>query len=339
MLCVLLAGSAPGLAQEPSTTTVDSTSVVVLPFANYTGRYEAIDSVLPMFYEKVGLGGLRVMTHEELRPILRRHRARVVGELSARAADLLRGETGARIAVVGSIDVFEPERSLEVLISARVVHLETKKVLLAVSLGRTVQETERAFGVGRAAEIEEIVDPVVNELIDTIRATLHGDPPEPRKHHSCGVVAVIPLDDYSTRRHGAKVLENLLIAELADRSWSVVEPGMIRELLLEHRLVARGGAPHEVSRMLREELDVCYVLTGEVDRFDLTVSGLPASVPHIEYGIRLVDGRSQRLVASVDQVRDGLDGETLLGLGREYSMARLARTSIRDVLAELEGER
>jgi hypothetical protein len=91
--------------------------------------------------------------------------------------------------------------------------------------------------------------------------------------------------------------------------------------------------------MLREELDVCYVLTGEVDRFDLTVSGFAASVPHIEYGVRLVDGRSQELVASVDQVRDGLDGETLLGLGREYSMARLARTSIRDVLAELEGER
>lgn len=337
-LLAILALPLPGSAQE-ATAALDSIDVVVLPFANYTGRYEALDSVLPVFYSGVELGGLRVMTHEELRPLLRRHRTRVVGEISQRAMRILREETGAEFAVVGSIDVYEPDTSFEVLISARVIDLRDERVVSAVSVGRTVQETERVFGRGRASEIEEVIGLVVSEFLESIRPSLSGIVAPQTRYHMCGLVAVVPMDDYSSRRHGARVIENLLIAELIRRDWAVVEPGVLREVLLDHSQAARGGVSDEVLELLRRELGTCFVLTGAVEDFALAPAGGEVAVPHLDYGIRLIDAREMRLVDAVNESRNGLQGETVFGRGREYSMARLARASIEDLLEDLDVER
>jgi hypothetical protein len=268
---------------------------------------------------------------------LREHRVRVVGEIGRAAMEILSAATGARLAIVGSIDIYEPVGSLEVMVSARVVDLLEGRVLTAVSAGRTVQETERAFGVGRAEEIDEIVQLVVTDFVDQVNPALTGIVRAGQRHHKCNLVAVVPMDDFSRRRHGAKVLENLLMAELVGRDWSIVEPGMIREALLAHQKAARGGVSYEVLRMLREETGACLVITGEVGEFSVTAAGVAASVPRLEYGVRLIDALELRLVDSIDRARDGRDAETVFELGREYSIARLARSSISGMLDELEG--
>jgi hypothetical protein len=336
ILIALLLHGAPATAQDGSAP-ADSLDLIVLPFANYTGRYEALGSVLPVFYSELESRGFRVVSHEELRPILREHRVRVVGEISRAAMEILAGDTGARLAVVGSIDVYEPGGSFEVMISARVVDLLEGSVLTAVSVGRTVQETERAFGVGRAQEIEEIVELVVTDFVGQINPVLDEGGRTRKRYHKCGLVAVIPMDDFSRRRHGAKVLEHLLMAELVARDWTVVEPGVIRESLLDHQSMARGGVSYEVLSMLRDETGICFAITGEVSEFSVTATGIAASVPRLEYGVRLIDAREHRLVDSIDRARDGRDAETVFERGREYSIARLARSSIIELLDELEG--
>lgn len=307
--------------------------VVVLPFANYTGRYESLSNVLPVFYAKLDSVGLRVLSHEALRPMLREHRIRVVGRVGVEAMDILRAETGSRLAIVGSIDIFEPERAFEVMISARLVDLETHAVLTAVSVGRTVQETERVFGRGRAQEIEEVIDPVVAEFMALMEPAIRGTAPREKPYHKCGLVSVIPLADYSERRHGAEVLQNLLMAELVANGWAVVEPGVVREILLEAQRMARGGVPDEVLAILRDSIGVCLVVTGEVEEFSVAPSQVDIAVPRLSYGLRLVDGRSGRLLAAIDPARDGMEGEFLFERGREYSMARLARGTMSDVVA------
>lgn len=306
--------------------------VVVLPFANYSGRYDALKSVLPVFYEKLDSLGLRVMSHEDLRPILREHRVRVVGQISTEGMKILASETGARFAIVGSIDIFEPEQTLEIMISARLVDLQSEKVLAAISVGKTVQETERVFGLGRANEIEAVIDPVVEDFMTQLEPPLHGAGPPHAAHHKCGLVAVVPLDDYSERRHGAEVLHNLLLSELVAHDWEVVEPGIVRQILLDEQRTARGGVSLEVLSILREQLGVCLVVTGELEIFTQTASGVDVSVPRLGYGLRLIDAQSGRLLASIDRARDGSEGETLFTRGREYSMARLARETLEDVV-------
>ena len=139
------------------------------------------------------------------------------------------------------------------------------------------------------------------------------------------------MADYSTRRYGALVLQNLLMAELVKRGRDVVEPGVLREVLLDHQAAARGGVSERVLGILREQLGVCLVVTGEVEEFSLAPSGADLALPSLDFGLRLIDARQSRLVASIDLARDGDDGESVFGRGREYSLVRLARACMAEV--------
>jgi len=312
--------------------------IVVLPFANLTGRQAAFERILPEFYDRLGTLGAEVVDHEEVRPLLRQHRIRALGEIGRGDARLLRQETGARLAILGSLDIYQPDRSLEVNVSARVLDLETLTVRRAVSRGLSVQETESWFAVGRAPDVETVMREVVASIVEQLEPFLTEEPPRREQYHTCGLVAVVPLDDYSNGRYAAEIVQNLLTAELVANDWSIVEPGFVREILLDEQKVARGGVSREVREILRRELGVCWVLTGDLAAFEVSPSGQEAAVPLLEFALRLVDARRGELSATLEVRRDGDDGEGLFRRGREYSMARLTRTCLDDVIEWLRRE-
>lgn len=323
---VLLSTVATAFAQARTT------RIVVLPFANLTGRHAAYERVLPEFYAGLDSLGHEVVDHEEIRPLLRRHRIRALGQIGRQDARILREETGARLAILGSLDIYQPNRSLEVNVSARVLDLETLTIRRAVSRGLSVQETASWFQLGRATDVESVMHEVVGSVIEDLQPFLYEEPPRRDRYHTCGLVAVVPLDDYSNSRYAAEIVQNLLIAELVANDWSIVEPGFVREVLLDEQKVAQGGVSREVREILRRDLGVCWVITGDLADFAVSPSGQEAAVPVIEFALRLVDARRGSLLATVEIRRAGDDGEGLFRFGREYSMARLTRSCMKDVL-------
>lgn len=316
----------------PAGVRAQESRIVVLPFANLTGRHEAFERILPEFYVQLGARGYDVVRHDSIRGLLRQHRIRALGQIGRDDARLLRDETGARLAILGSLDIYRPESSLEVNVSVRVLDLETLTIRTAVSRGLTVQETESWFATGRAPDVETVMREVVGALVEELSPHLSEEPLPRERYHTCGLVAVIPLDDYSNSRYAAEVVQNLLMAELVAHDWSIVEPGFVREILLDEQRVARGGVSREVREILRRELGVCWVLTGDLAAFEVSPSGQDAAVPHLEFALRLIDARRGELRAALEVERDGADGEGLFGLGREYSMSRLTRVCTKDVV-------
>ena len=312
--------------------------VVVLPFANLTGKHEAFEIVLPAVYARLRAHGLEVVRHDEIRPVLRRHRIRALGEIGSDDAILLREETGARYAVLGSLDIYRPERTFEVHVSARVLDLESLELITATSRGLSVQETESWFASGRASNVESVMRDVLDPLTADLIAAIRPPGPEREAYHTCGLVALVPLDDYSSQRYAAEILRNLLMAELVDHGWQVVEPGFVREILLDEQRLARGGVSSEVQQILRNRLGVCWIVTGDLETFAVSPSGQEAATPSLNFGLRLIDARRSRLRAAVEVERDGADGEGLFGTGREYSMWRLARSCMEDVVEWMQRE-
>ena len=319
------------LVVAPVRVAADDAKIVVLPFANLTGRHAAFERILPEFYVQLGARGADVVRHDEIRGLLREHRIRALGQIGRRDARLLREETGARLAILGSLDIYRPELSFEVNVSARVLDLETLEIRTAASRGLTVQETESWFAVGRAPDVETVMRTVVASLVEELAPHLSTEEFARDRYHTCGLVAVVPLDDYSNSRYAAEVVQNLLVAELVTHDWSIVEPGFVREILLDEQRVARGGVSREVREILRRELGVCWVITGDLAAFEVSPSGQEAAVPHLNFALRLIDARQGGLRATIEVERDGSDGEGLFGMGREYSMARLTRVCTQDV--------
>lgn len=316
--------------------------VVVLPFANYTGRHEAFEKILPAFCAGLEGMGLSVVDPDSIRPMLRRHRIRSLGQLGSTDARVLREETGAHFVLLGSLDLYEPDTTFEVSLSVRLLDLGSMELVGATSVGLSVQETERWFGTGRVADVDAVVDRVVERALLSLRAPLGGvEPRERARYHTCGLVAVVPFDDHSDSRYAAEILQSFFMAAMVEADWRIVEPGFVRELLLDHQRVARGGVTTEVLELLRDELGVCWVVTGEVETFRIATDNGGSSVPSVDFGLRLVDARNPRLVSTLQLARDGAQGEGLFGRGREYSIARVVQHCMNDVTRwmDREGER
>ena len=305
--------------------------IVVLPFANYTGRHEAFEKILPALTVGLEAMGLTVVDPDSIRPTLRRHRIRSLGQLGSTDARTLRDETGARFVLLGSLDLYEPDTTFEVSLSARLLDLESMELVGATSMGLTVQETEQWFGTGRVADVDAVVARVVDRVLQSFRATLQGEPREPTRYHTCGLVAVVPFDDHSESRYAAEILQSFFMAAMVGAEWRIVEPGFVHELLLDHQSVLRGGVTSEVLELLRAELGVCWVVTGEVETFRIATDSGGSSVPTVDFGLRLVDARNPRLVSTLQLARDGAQGEGLFGRGREYSIARVVQHCMEDI--------
>jgi TolB-like protein len=303
----------------------DGPDIVVLPLANLSGRHEALVGITPLLESELQRHGHTVMGSAEVRTLLRARRIRSMGRIGLRDARVVAEETGARYALLGSIDLYRPETSLEVAVSARILDLRSMRLVGAASASRTVQGSEGWFAIGRADSIAEFLPDVVGELTDRLHEIL-ARAAEVSPDHTSGIVAFVQLDNHSGRMYGTEVLLHQLLGVWIERGIPTVEPGFVDEVLLGAQLVARGGIAKPALDLLRRELEIEWILTGELETFDFTPSGTEAAVPFLAFGLRLVDAERHRLVSSFDLERDGLRGQRLFQRGREHSTVGLARS-------------
>jgi hypothetical protein len=296
--------------------------VAVLLFSNYTGTSIAVDAVMPRVYDELDARRADYRTHDELRPVLRAHRIRAASGIGPEDARTLREETGAGLLLLGTLDILEPDGILEAGVSARIVEIEGMRVIAAESAAATGEDFAGLFGVGRVVSVDELAARVVRELFEgldrSFARTAAPDSGAPR-------VAIVPLDDKSDRGHAGDAFSSILASELLRGGFDVVEPGIVHGLGLESGSMRWGEVDHPTLERFAEVLDADFVVTGEVAEFQPARGEVEHAAPSLALGARLVDARARRLVLSWDDARGGRDGEHVLGLGRVWSLGRLAR--------------
>lgn len=326
-------GALPTRAQSPLT---PLDSVILLPFANRSGSTLASAELAESVERAVREHFATVRTSMEVRPVLREHRIRSLGSIGRRGTRILHEETGIPYALVGSYEIYSTSASREVGLALRLIDLQSQSLIGAVAMGRTWQETERSFGRRAVEDQVELGAEVTRDLVSELVAQIGRNAPSPA--HKSDLVALVQLNDHSGNGAGS-VVETALLASLLEGGFPVVEPGFVRELQLDHSLVQRGGASGELVERLRDDLGVRWVLTGAVDRFELAGSDTEAAFPRAEWGLRLIDARSNRLLAAIDLDQSGSDSDSILGRGRIHSGIDLIRQGSRErVLPWLEKE-
>lgn len=329
-----------GLAGPPSTQAQSfetaRDSVILLPFANRSGSTLASAELGGAVEQAVRANFAAVRSAMDVRPILREHRIRSLGSIGRRGARILYEETGVAYVLVGSYEVYSDTASREVALALRLIDLESQALLGAVVAGKTWQETERSFGRRSVTNQIELGKEVARDLVDELVAQIGRTAALPA--HKSDLVAIVQLNDHSGNGAGS-VVETALLASLLEAGVPLVEPGFVRELQLDHSLVQRGGVSKELVERLRDDLGVRWILTGAVDRFEFSGSDTEAAFPRAEWGLRLIDARSNRLVAAIDLDQSGSDSDTILGRGRIHSGIDLIREGSRErVLPWLEKE-
>jgi TolB-like protein len=151
-------------------------------------------------------------------------------------------------------------------------------------------------------------------------------------------IAVLPFINDTSRRSAGDVILGQFVAQLVrSGSFEVLDPGVVREELLGHRIVLDGGVSLDNATALLSLLNADLVLSGYVRSYESRSGSQGAR--KIEFTAYVLDRRTQELVWSSSSLGEGNDGVFFFGAGRVHTTSALSCRMVRGVVDGLVGGR
>jgi hypothetical protein len=200
---------------------------------------------------------------------------------------------------VGLLDlgrVYEPHILLE-----RVVHC------LAASLARTLPETtsaDRPISANGSHECDpearlvSLSEPEPAQARFEPRAFFRSETIDSRHRHS---VAVIPFLNLSGRKNAGKIMALHFLKQLFRNDYiTVVEPGLVREQLLKHRIIMEEGPSLDNAETIssQDALGVDLVFSGTTFDYQDTVG-----TPKVDFSVQIIERKTREVIYFFDYRR------------------------------------
>jgi TolB-like protein len=147
-------------------------------------------------------------------------------------------------------------------------------------------------------------------------------------------VALIPFLNLSDRNNAGNIVALHFINHLLrSDSFSVVEPGLVREQLLKYRMVMQAGPSLANVEIISSDisLGVDLVFSGTV--FDYQDA---FGTPKVEFSVKVLEAESRRTVWSSRSQNTGDDGVYFFDVGRVYTAHHLASDMAKGTFEALE---
>ncbi len=335
--------------------------LAIFPVQNATGGTAPIrrvsDALEAVLDQRLPGVGYELVPRGELDAALARERLRFTGGVDRKSAKLLRDELGVEAVLVPTLEVYSAEAPPRVSLAVRLVTTGERPVVLwAGEESRSGDDSPGLFGLGLVTKPEELEKRVVAVVARAIeRHVAKRDVAEP-----CGkagrfvprrsfrapelddlgrtTVAVLPFTNETTRRGAGDVVRGQFVAQLArSGTFAVLDPGIVREELLAHRMVLEEGVSLDQAIALVDELDADLVVSGYVQVYEATAGR--AGPPRIEFSAYVIDGHTAELVWSSTSNGDGDAGVFFFGAGRVRSASTLSCRMVRGVVDGIVGRR
>jgi TolB-like protein len=330
--------------------------LAVFPVQNAAGGAAPIRALSDALERAIASLEIATVPRPELEALLARHRLRFTGGVDRAMARVLRDELNVDAVLIPTLELHGAEAPPRVAMAVRLVKVSERPVVLwADVVERSGADSPGLLGIGLVTRIEELERQVIEKVARSVADYVAnrsggqscGEPGrfEPRRAFRAPVlddvgrrsVAVLPFANDTTRRGAGEVLVGQFVAELArSGAFEVLDPGVVREELLAHRLVLEGGVSVDRAMTILELLQADLVLSGDVQVHVAPPGGLP---PHIEFTSYVIDGETAELVWSSSSSGDGNEGVFFFGAGRVYTSSALSCRMVRGVVDQLVGER
>jgi hypothetical protein len=120
---------------------------------------------------------------------------------------------------------------------------------------------------------------------------------------------------------------------VANGTIQVVEPGVVRGELLNHRIGAGGGISLDDARVTLDLVRADLIFSGTVRRLDETAGALGA--PYVEFNAWMLDRKTAQLAWSSTTSGAGDDGVFFFGVGRVLTSSALACAMAKGAVGEM----
>ena len=319
-----------------------SLRLAMIPLANRSANNAALEHATSEIAKQVAGLGFQLVDKDSLRNQMRLTRMRLTGEIDSVSAEQIRSALQVDLVVTGALEMFAEQENPEVGICLRIYDCRSHRITWVGCEFATGEDFAGFFGVGRVTDIATLSSKIVERLVARMPSGFAESKRADRKPEkldkpliAAGQVAVIPFDNSSDVPNADGIATDLMLQELWQRGFELVEPGEISHLQSQLNVEIHGGIDAVALAALRERFTLATLVTGSITAFEPARSAVSDIVPQLEMSLRLTDPVTGSVVAAVSVEHNGSEGETLFGLGRINSIGKLQQRSLHSGWNEL----
>jgi TolB-like protein len=323
----------------------------MFPVHDLAGAPEAAPLLTAALEAAFAQAGLEIVSELATEASLGKHRFRWVGGLDSAAARAVREDLGVDAVLLTAVEAYVPGPPPLLSLSVRLVSVaDEPRILWVDGFSRSGDDSRGLLGMGAISDPQKLQKRAASELARSLARFLRREPAKPRCAPAGSFapqlvhrtpfgssdrqrIAVLPFLNRTNHENAGEVLALEFLGQLARSSrFEVLDPGAVRSVLLERRIIIRGGVSFDEATSVLDALDADVVLSGEVRDFE-QVAGA-AGTPRVEFTVRLMD-RDQNVVWQSVSQNGGDDAVGLFDFGTVRTVTGLACRMAASVVKDL----
>jgi TolB-like protein len=273
-------------------------SIAVFPIENLSMKAAPLKEMRQALIKSIAGPDVSVLGDEELERFMARHRVRYAGGIDTETAQSLKTEVGADAVLITSLEQYSETAPPQAAVISRLVSTGNPPLILWMDIvGMAGDDSPGILGLGLINDPAVLREKVLKMLSESFERYLSGKnlgtdrtggewrfQPKilfcssslPRE--AASTIAVTPFFNSSDRKNAGEIMVLHLVRELADTdNFVVIEPGVLRQRLLNFRVIMKEGISLADEDLIAQSLGVDFIFTGEVVNYqdDESARGRP----------------------------------------------------------------
>ena len=329
-------------------------SIAILPIVNFSNTPAPMAELDRKWARHLKNKGLHILGADVVEDVVNRNRIRYTGGLTPEKAEAFKTQAGADAVLVTILELYNKAIPPKIAINARLVSTSRQpRILWIDGTGMAGDDAPGLLDLNLIEAPQRLTEKALNYLSDSLaryvsgkkryakaqgarsrfgpQMSFHSWVMDPKTTYR---VAVVPFLNLSERNRAGDFMALLFAQALsAHDNFTVVEPGTVRQQLLDLRIIMPGGISLANADLVFLRLDADLILSGEV--LDYQDYQGPNGSPKVDFSAQLIERKSREVVWTVKSHNTGDDGVFFFDQGKVHTAHELARQMVSLAVEEI----
>lgn len=294
--------------------------IAVLPVDNLSGKPAPLKEIRQALIQGVIDQGAAVPDEKDLERFMARHRVRYTGGIDAFTSQALKAEMNIDAVLITSLEQYVD--TPKIALTSRLVSTgEMPHILWMENIGLTGDDSFGVCGLGLIGDLPRLQKKALEQTIASLTRFFFSKPLV--EHNRWGglyqpkiayrsrfivpgnkyTVAIFPFFNKSNSRRADEIIALHLIGQLTKiNALDVVEPGVVRQKLLNFRMILQEGLSLSEADLLFNSLETDFIFTGKIGEY------FDEGNPKIDFEVLVYERTNRKVVWSSLSYNQGKDG-------------------------------
>jgi len=324
--------------------------IVVYPIENLTGAAAPIKEIRKMCIEKLKAHGVDVLEEELLEQLMAKYRVRYTGGINREIAKALKQDVDVEGILINSLEFYSDANPPKISLISRLVSTgEDPSILWIDGVGLAGDDSPGILDLGLIEDPNLLMDKALKTIMNSLMRYLSGGPEgragqsakkkfNPKIFYRSPVlefnrkytVAIAPFFSISDRKYVGEIMGLHFARELKRTgNFNVIEPGIVRQVFLELRIVMEQGVSLANAELIFGMLNADLVVSGEVIDYE-DYQGIWGK-PKVSFSAQLIERRTREVMWSSHSYNEGDDGVFFFDRGRVNTASAMTSQMIQAI--------